>query len=250
MSRTPRTLIVGCLCLFASLSIPRAGATALLSAAGFVFAKLTHTPIGSAVLRLDASRNALEVLPLDPEGGDGVRVALPETKSWTARMSASDAPGAPLVVSWGAIADGRRISSASLQQTGSQFALRAAFTGGIKPTYSAQVYTNGLLVGSQGGVPSAGQIWIPLSWCSLFPDLFDCGFTSEFHNSANSQCEWRFVFGTTIPIRLPNGVVVPGNELRLVEEVKPAGHYPYLTFDAITMRSNSRVLTLFSETVR
>ena len=242
MSRTSRTLIVASVFL---------SATTVLSAAGVVFEKLTHTPIGGAILRLNTSREALEVLPLDPDGGDGVRVKLPETKSWSARMSASDAHGAPLQANWGAIADGRRISSASMQQTGSQFALRATFTGAIRPTYSAQVFTDGRLSGSLGGVPSGGvSVMVPLSFCSLFPDLFDCGFTIEFHNSTNSECEWRLVFATNIPMTLSNGIVVTGNELRLVEEVKPAGHYPYLTFDAITLRSNSRLLTLFSETVQ
>jgi hypothetical protein len=243
MSRTARTLIVA--------SVLLSGGTALLSAAGLVFDKLTHTPIGGAVLRLNTSRQALEVLPLDPEGRDGVRVKLPETKSWTARMSASDALGAPLQLNWGAIADGRRISSASMQQADSQFALRATFTGGIRPTYSARAYSDGRLAGSTSGVPSGGvSVVIPLSFCSLFPDLFDCGFTIEFHNSANSECEWRLVFGTNLPMTLSNGAVVTGNELRLVEEVKPGGQYPYLTFDAITMRSNSRLLMLFAETVQ
>lgn len=243
MATRSRTFIVGSVFLLAG--------TTLLSAAGLVFERLTHTPIGGAVLRLDTSRDVLEVQPLDPEGRDGVRVKLPETKSWTARMSASDALGTPLQVNWGAMADGRRISSAQMQQTGSQFALRATFTGGTKPTYSAQVYTNGRLAGSLGGVPSGGvSVVVPLSFCSLFPDLFDCGFTIEFHNSANSECQFRLGFDTNLPMTLSNGVVVTGNELRLVEEVKPGGHYPYLTFDAITMRSNSRLLTLFAETVQ
>lgn len=40
-----------------------------------------------------------------------------------------------------------------------------------------------------------------------------------------------------------------GNELRLVEEVAVAGHYPYLTFDAMVMQSNAD-LTVLSESVR
>jgi hypothetical protein len=99
-------------------------------------------------------------------------------------------------------------------------------------------------------VPPTSHLLIPISFCYTFPDLFDCGFTIEFHNTADSQCVWRFVFDGKIPITLPNGAVATGDELRLVEEVNPAGHYPYLTFDAIALRSNTRLLTLFSETIR
>ena len=237
--------------LAAALAVHGIGAAALSAASSVVFFGLPHTAIGNALLRVDTSRNVLEVQPLDAGGGDGVRVGLPDTTSWTARMSASEAVGAPLSVNWDAVADGRAISSASMLRAGSRFDLRAKFTGGVKPTYSAQVYNAGQLVGSVGGVPSsAGHIYIPVSWCSVFSDLFDCGFTTEFHNSANSQCEWRFVFRTSIPMTLPNGAVATGNELRLVEEVKPAGHYPYLKYNDVIIRSNTRLLTLFSETFR
>ena len=36
-----------------------------------------------------------------------------------------------------------------------------------------------------------------------------------------------------LAIPAPNGTVVTGNELRLVEEVRPASHYLYLSFDEI-----------------
>jgi hypothetical protein len=215
-----------------------------------VFEGLPHTAIGNALLRVDTSRRVLEVQPLDPGGTDGVRVALPDTTSWTARMSASDALDGALSMKWDAVADGRAISTASMLRSGSRFEVRAGFTGALKPTFSAQVYNAGQLVGSVGGVPSTGHVWIPVSWCYQFSDLFDCGFTTEFHNSANSACEWRFVYSRSIPVTLPNGAVATGNELRLVEEVKPAGHYPYLKYNDIILRSNTRLLTLFSETFR
>jgi hypothetical protein len=244
--------MAGCRLLAVVVAVSQGAAVAVLSAAGSVmFDGLPHTSLGGALLRPDPARETLEVLPFDPDGGDGVKIALPEAKSWSARLSAAGSDGAPLSVDLDAIADGRRISTLAMRQNGSQFGLSAAFTGGIRPTYSVHVYTNGRLVGSMGGVqPGNGGLLVPAEWCELFPDIFSCGLTADFHNSANSECEWRLVFGTSMPITLPNGVVVTGNELRLVEEVNPAGHYPYLTFDAIAIRSNTRLLTLFSETVQ
>jgi hypothetical protein len=60
----------------------------------------------------------------------------------------------------------------------------------------------------------------------------------------------RIISRTSAPIRLPNGTTVTGNELRLVEEVRPAGHYPYLGFDTMTMQSDARSFELLSESVR
>src|SRR5262245_8891145 len=251
MFTTTRAVIAGCTFFVGILAIHGPGAAVLSAAASsVVFDGLPHTAIGDTILRLDGSRKALEILPFDLESGDGVRVGLPETKSWTARMSAAEAVGSPFQVAWDARADGRVISSASMRQNGSRLELKGAFTGGIKPTYSAQVYAGGQLVASLGSVPPTAPIAIPVWWCYTLPEIFDCGFTIEFHNSANSECEFRFGFDTRVPFTLPNGAVAMGDELRLVEEVKPAAHYPYLSFDAIDVRSNSRLLTVFSETFR
>jgi hypothetical protein len=43
---------------------------------------------------------------------------------------------------------------------------------------------------------------------------------------------------------------VTGTEVRLLEEVNPAGHYPYLSFDGLTLQTNARALTIFAESAR
>ena len=53
-----------------------------------------------------------------------------------------------------------------------------------------------------------------------------------------------------MPFRLPNGAIVTGNELRLVEEVRPASHYPYLGFDTMMMRSDAPSFAILSESLR
>ena len=75
-------------------------------------------------------------------------------------------------------------------------------------------------------------------------------FAIEFHTLDDGACMVRIVGSRAVPIRLPNGTVVMGNELRLVEEVRPAGHYPYLGFDTMTMRSDAPSFAILSESLR
>ena len=217
-----------------------------------VFQGLTHTAIGSATLSLDKDRGALDVHTFDPEARDGVAVKLADAVSWTARLEATRSDALPLSVSWHALAEGRRISSASMRQSGDHFELRASFTGATDPTYSAHVYNDGRLVGSIGNLPSQTHIVVPEGFCETFGSvgLITCRFVSEFHNAVNGQCLWRFLWGPDVAVRLPNGVTLTGNELRLVEEVRPAGHYPYLGFDRVLMQSNAQPLRLLSEGAR
>ena len=212
-----------------------------------VFQGLKHTAVGMATLRLDGG--ALVVTTMDPRGRDGVAVALGDATSWTERSRMTAHRALPLMVSWDAMADNVRISSLRMQRTGAFFAFSASFTGGTTVAYSAQVYNDGRLVGAVGGVPTSAHIDVPIAFCATFSEILDCG-GREFYNTANGECAWRMSWGPKVPIQLPNGTVVTGNELRMVEEVRPAGHYPYLTFDAIVMRSNAQSISLLSETVR
>ena len=101
-----------------------------------VFRGLAHTAVGGAVLRLDQAREALTVATFDPSGEDGVAVALREANSWTARMEATGDDSLPLGLSWHAIADSHRISSASMRRVGKTFEISAVFTGAARPTYA------------------------------------------------------------------------------------------------------------------
>jgi hypothetical protein len=214
-----------------------------------VFQGLTHTPVGAATLRVDPSRKTLDVGLLGPAGEDGVAVETPGGTSWTARVRTAVVGGLPLRMSWNALADGRRIGSGLLRQTGDQFAISAVFTGATtKATSSVQVYRDGRLVSAIGGLQPTAQTYLPIDFCRTVPEF--CEFTGEFHTLADGACMIRIVSPTTAPIRLPNGTVVTGNELRLVEEVRPAGHYPYLGFDTMTMLSDARSFEILSESVR
>ena len=215
-----------------------------------LFQGLAHTAVGGAVLRLDQAGEALTVATFDPSGADGVAVALRKANSWTARMEATGDASLALGLSWHAIADSQRISSASMRRVGKTFEISAVFTGATRPTYAAYVYNDGHLVGSLGGLEPTAHVVVPEGFCRVpeFAAILNCRLASRFHN-VDAACAWEWIFGEKLAVRLPNGTVVTGNELRLVEEVRPASHYLYETFDRIQIQSNAD-LTLLAETVR
>jgi hypothetical protein len=225
------------------------GAPAHAQSSALLFQRLTHSPIGTASLRVDSRTNALDVSILGPAGDDGVAVKTPGATSWTARLRTPVVAGLPLRMSWNALSDGRRIGSGLLRQTGDRFEISAVFTGQTtRPTFSAQVYRDGRLISAIGGLPSTARIFTPIDICEIVPQF--CEFTGEFHTLADGACMIRIISPTTAPITLPNGTIVLGNELRLVEEVRPAGHYPYLDFDTMTVQSDASSFEILSETVR
>jgi hypothetical protein len=152
-------------------------------------------------------------------------------------------------MSLSAIADGQRISTAVLREVDDRIVLGAGFTGATKGTYSALVYNRGTLVASIGGLPPAAQVYLP-RWiaCEFLEN--GCSLIARFRNTIYGECEWGLVFDRAGTIVLPNGRQVTGTEVRLLEEVNPAGHYPYLSFDGVTLQSNARTLAIFAESAR
>ena len=230
-----------------------AAGVAAARSAGVVFQGLQHTAVGGAVLRIDTANGALAVATFDQAGGDGVAVGLPQdTTSWTSRLEFGPERGTPMKIRFDAIADSRRISTAAMTRTGDALDLTAVFTGGIRPTYTAAVYQDGKLVGALGSLPPTAHVYI-IHPCDIpdFNDLFNCDlyFAARFHNTANGECVWEFSLGRPAPVRLPNGAVLTGNEVRLVEEVSGPGSYPYPSFNGMVLKTNAD-LTVFSETVR
>ena len=214
-----------------------------------VFQGLPHTAVGYATLQLDPARAALNVIGLGSTGKDGVAVKKEGATSWTARVEVPVAGMPPLNLSWSALADGRRIGSGLLQQKGDTLEMSGVFTGATTtPTFTAQVYNNGRLAGAIGSLPPTVHVDVLLDFCRAVPEF--CVFTTEFHTLFDGACMVKIVGSRAVPIRLPNGTVVTGNELRLVEEVRPASHYPYLGFDTMTIRTDAPSFAIRSESLR
>lgn len=214
-----------------------------------VFQGLTHTAVGAATLRLDPNREALDVSGLGPAGEDGVATKAGAATSWTARIAAAVWGGLPLRVSWSALADGRRIGSGLMQQTGANLEMSAVFTGATTmPTYSGLVYNNEKLVFAIGGLPPTAHFFLPFDMCRSVPQY--CQIAIEFHTLPDGACMVKATTPKAGPIRLPNGAIVTGNEVRLVEEVRPQGQYPYEGFHTMMLQSDAPSFAIFSETVR
>jgi hypothetical protein len=226
-----------------------AAGSAGAQSAPVVFQGFAHAPIGIATLHVDPARAALDVRGLRSTGEDGFAVKRDGATSWTARIEVPLGGAPPVNLVWSALADGRPIGTGLLRQNGDMFEMSGVFTGGTTTrTFSAHVYNNGRLVGAVGSQPPAASAFVPIDICRVFTDL--CRVVAEFHTLPDGACMVRIAGARAVPIRLPNGTVVTGNELRLVEEVSPAGHYPYLGFDTMVIRSDAPSIAILSETLR
>jgi hypothetical protein len=215
------------------------------------FRDLAHAGMGAATLALDPREDTLVVRTVDPRGTDGVRVDLGRgVTSWSARLRPTLSRDVPFNLTLGAIADGQVISRAFVRETADALEVSAQFTGGTTSTYSAQVYNNGRMVGAVGGLTARARIGLPVDICEAVPEF--CEWGPVFQNTVFSECMWRIgsASGVDAEFVLPGGAQLRGDELRLVEEVDPAGHYPYLSFSAITIQTSAPTLTLYSESAR
>jgi len=234
-------------------SLVISGAALLLCAAGpavagsdcATFAGLEHCALGTA--GVESAGEVLRVSDVGPEGSDGVAVTLPDATDWQAAIRFSDGDSSPRIT-LGALAGGEEISRAELATSDDgTIGLSATFTGSDGPaSYSVLVYRDGFLVGSQGGVSSNRLIRLD-QWMDWLWDLWHL---IGFHQRAvGGACVWTFGLPEAVRVTLPDGVKVEGDEVHLVEEVgSGAGHYPYVAFDGITLRS-SRDLEIGSEEV-
>lgn len=225
-------------------------ATALLLTASPAFAggcvtfsNLEHCPLGDA--SLTASDAGVQVSGVGSDGNDGVAVTLPDSRHWEAAVQLSDGDSLPRVT-LGAESGGEEISRSELVATDDGARLSATFTGSDGPgTYSILVYRGGTLVGSQGGVQ-------PERWITFYDDedLFMWLLslpTSTFQSRPNGACVWTFAFSEARRLALPDGVELEGDEIHLVEEVGDGGHYPYVAFDGITLRSSRGIHIVVEE---
>lgn len=235
-----RQLQLVCLAASATALLLTASPAAAAADGCVSFSNLEHCPLGSASLAV--SDGALQVSNAGEKGNDGVAVTLSDAQAWEAAVQLSEGDNSPRVT-LGALAGGVEVSRAELAADADGGHLSAVFTGSDGPsTYSVLVYRNGTLVGSQGGVDSALYLNID-DWAELMNLIY-----WHFYNRvADGACVWTV--GSTQPLRLtlPDGVELEGDEIHLVEEVGDgAGHYPYVAFDGITLRS-SRDLQINSE---
>ncbi|HBL31013.1 MAG TPA: hypothetical protein DD490_29650 [Acidobacteria bacterium] len=229
---------------------PLAAALLLTAAPAFAgadcvkYAGLDHCAIGAATLEVNG--DVLQVSGTGDAGEDGVASVLPaDTVDWQAgvRFSGGNSSSRAAL---GAEAGGEVISRALVEPGDDGLHLSATFTGSDGPgTHSILIYRDGRLVGSQGGVEGDRYLNID-DWFDLYWEIWDL---IGFHNRvANGACVWTFGLGEPLALTLPNGTKVKGDEIHFVEEVAAGGHYPYVSFDGITLRSSLDLQIVSEET--
>ena len=228
------------LVLLASISATPARAVDCTS-----FAGLEHCATGNALLTT-GDDGSLTVANLGGEGTDGVAVSLGQATTWVASLSLAPAADGGSTFSTTARADGQDISRADLRPNADgTVGLSASFTGG-KGRYSVLVYRAGQLVASQGGLDSDRLIYFGNDLDFLMWLISMWTFTNRM---ADGSCGWMVEFTQDVAMQLPDGTHVTGDEVHLIEEVAKGGHYPYLSFDGITLTGNLSAIHLSDETV-
>lgn len=219
------------------------------------FRGLQHCTLGSATLTL--TEVGLELEGLDASGDSGKIALFEATDSWSAAYDVkeegdygdegeeNDGGGAALTVDF--LSSGEAIGTGRIEDDGDGAVFSAGYTGGGESgSVSVLIFDHGVFVGGLGGIPggspaarSAGGA-LP----SLIKEIRD-----EFYIAPAGNCELTWLFDEAQSFELPDGSILDGDEIRLVEEVAAGGRYPYLSFDAVAVRANFGSLVLTAEGV-
>ncbi len=224
-----------------------------LAADGCVgFQGIDHCPVGGATL--EATDEGLSVAGIGGEGEDGVASHFPGANHW--RMSVEvGSSGGDEEVTYTYVSGGEAISRVVLQQRGDRVRLGAFYTGAAantNPTFSVMVYDDGEFQGGAGSIriPGSGsdsdewdEFWTELIWILLDQE-------EEFLIASGGGCEFGLFTQGAVHVTLPNGQQLVGDEIRLVEEVAGPGHYPYMNFDSVEVRTTANSLTVTEEVVQ
>lgn len=248
------------------------GFTGAAAAQGCVpFKDIDHCPVGGALLGMAPDGSGLEVSYLGQEGNDGVSSRFAGATQWDARIEFTNPSTEPSSVTLTARANGEATSRATVRPVEGGYLMQAAFTGASgASTYSALIYNDGVLQGAVGGIRSAGSggqgapsvaappafqsttaqvaVYVDgMYWGELDLDRNWWWWGFGFGIMSNGGCTWGIQMAAAREIALPDGNIVEGDEIRLIEEVRGGGHYPYVTFDSIQVTSSVESFKVTSE---
>ena len=212
------------------------------------FAELQHCPIGGADLELPAGGDRLVVHNPGGKVRNGVSIDLPDTRSWVGESLVEFTGGANDVLRLASISEGVVTSQAEAKRVDDGFALDATFTGSLEErTYRVDILRDGVWQGGVTDVPSG----LPGGGAQTYGVIaeHDMDIYWTFAVMASGACRWGFRLdgGSDHRITLPDGQTLIGDEILLTEQVKPAGGYPYTTFDRLLFQGNFVRLHFLSE---
>lgn len=213
------------------------------------FNGLEHCAIGGAQLA-QCGGGLCVVDNVDLRSDAGFSASFAEGVVWTSAMSIAESDGGSTHLTASARSQGELTSTNTVRRTeDGSLGFSATFTGAVKGrTYSVQVYNGGVYQGGAGGIGDGAEyLWIPTNDEDLMMWLIaQWGF---YFRMADGACGWDLDLNETRTLRLADGTVLEGDEIRLQEEVKGDGHYAYTGFDGIDIVGNATSLTLTSASV-
>lgn len=211
---------------------------------------LEHCAVGGAAISTDGE--SLTVTVDDPAATDaGVAVSFSEGVVWSSGTKISESADTATEVTGYARSQGQVTSTATVRREDSgALGFSATFTGGTtQRTYSVLVYKGGVFQGGAGGIGNGAQyLFINPNWDEDFIMWLIGQWTFRL-SMDDGSCGWQFDLGEARVMQLADGTELVGDEIRLVEEIRDDGHYPYTGFDAIELLGNAPSLTLTSATV-
>ncbi|MCB1036857.1 MAG: hypothetical protein KDD47_23730 [Acidobacteria bacterium] len=226
------------------------------------FQGINHCPVGQAALDVAASGNGLIVSGLGSEGNDGVASRFAPTVHWNAMLQVPTG-SASQSFDLSSISGGESTSGLIVEPKNGRYRVKATFTGASEAsTYSVLVYRDGVLQGALGGfsgdpnppAQGGGKASTGLGLrnvsqqIALYVDGFYMGeiedpwwiWLFDFSISSNGGgCNWGIALASAVSVSLPDGSELEGDEIRIQEEVRGDGHYPYLGFESIEIRGTS-----------
>ncbi|WP_164018049.1 hypothetical protein [Pyxidicoccus trucidator] len=237
------------------------------------FSGLKHCGLGSAQLAVEGKE--LHVVSPDASERDGVAISTEGSTFWSAGFRSEPSGRAVEQTVLTGESEGAAASTATIATEGGRTSFAATFTAATQETstYTAEVFSNGRLVGSVsnvrsgrvafisygpviGGTTSPGCTNLPYNQCMQQcrqQGNYLCGYCSipcrrTFDRvDENGACRWtlqvqRASFALTQG--LADGETVEGDTVVLTEDIVPGGSYPYLNFDRILVETNAKTTTL------
>ncbi len=257
MYRSTRTPFVGGVGTMLAGGI-LAGTLVCLLSAGQAFASesclsfqdLEHCSIGSAVL--EGSSEGLLVTGLGDEGEDGVSTQFSAAQHWQMKARLGDS-GGDQQLSFTFVSGGEAISRVTLEQRGGSLRMGAEYTGASSASsFSVQVYNNGQFEGGAGGIFFPGPEGTSEEWRDFWTEIIwlQLDLEAGLRIAPNGGYEFGICRRDVTEVRLPDGQVLHGDEIRLVEEVAGSEQYPHVGFDAVRMQGTVDSLTLTEEVIQ
>lgn len=213
------------------------------------FQGISNCGLGAAALT-PTRDGLLDVTGLRTAGRDGVAFQLPDVTSFDVTGTRQHSDAASLITR--AVSDGKVTSTMTVRNTSDGFTISGTFTGNSNATYNAELYSRGERVGTVAGIKSGDGLhaaWIDTARARpritirirIGFVVITISFAHAFTEApTEGACVWDYGLpeDTQATTKLADGTPVTFDRVRLVENVDPAGSYPYLSFDRIDYTSS------------